>query len=175
MTGLQLRHAHLADANAIAVLHIASWRTAYSAELPAAYLASLDESARTEQWRSRLLTPGTQVLLAERDGVLCGFCAYGPVHRRGPDVEGFWEIYSLHVLPERRGSGIGSMLFGEALSTARRAGAPVLTLWVVETNAPARRFYEAKGMQPDGAEKQRELAPGIALHEVRYRSEVARP
>jgi ribosomal protein S18 acetylase RimI-like enzyme len=188
--GVQLRRAQLADADSIALLHIASWRVAYSAELPAPYLASLDGAARAEQWRTRMARPTTDVLLAEQDGVLLGFCAHGPAHdlggsltsawgrsnRRclqnartgGQELERPWEIYSLHVQPQLRGGGIGTILFNEGLGSAHRAGASLLTLWVVATNAPARRFYEGKGMQPDGAAKNRELAPGITLHEVRY-------
>ena len=167
--GVQLRHAQLVDASAIALLHIASWRVAYSAELPASYLASLDEAARAEQWRTRMARPTTHVLLAEQDGALLGFCAHGPAHDAGDSLTSAWEIYSLHVQPRLRGGGIGTILFNEGLDSGRRAAASPLTLWVVATNAPARRFYEGKGMQADGATKDRELAPGITLHEVRYR------
>ncbi len=173
--GVQLRSAQLEDAAAIARLHIASWRAAYSDELPSEYLAALDEAARAEQWRSRLSRPTTHVLLAERGGELLGFCAHGPGQATDSSLTSVWEIYGLHVQPQLRGSGIGTVLFNEGLDSARRAGASQLTLWVVGTNAPARRFYESKGMQPDGARKDRELAPGITLHELRYRVSLLTP
>ncbi|MGH7695713.1 MAG: GNAT family N-acetyltransferase, partial [Gemmatimonadaceae bacterium] len=175
IAGLQLRRAQLVDASAVANLHIASWRVAYSAELPADYLASLDDALRAEQWLARMSRPTTEVLLAEADRDLLGFCAHGPMQNADEDLTSAWEIYSLHVRPRLRGGGIGTILFSEALLSARRAGAPVLTLWVVATNAPARRFYEGKGMQPDGAQKDRQLTPGIVLHEVRYRLSLASP
>lgn len=165
---MRLRRAQLADASAIALLHISSWRAAYSAELPAPYLASLDEAARAEQWRSRMARPQTDVLLAEQDGVLLGFCAHGPAQDTDSSLTSAWEIFSLHVQPQLRGGGIGTILFNEAVSSGLRAGSALLTLWVVATNAPARRFYERKGMQPDGTTKTRELVPGTILHEVRY-------
>ncbi len=168
MAGVQLRRAHIEDAASIARLHVASWRAAYRAELPPAYLAALDEAVRAEQWRARLARPTTQVLLAEMAGELVGFCAHGPGQTTRASLTSIWEIYSLHVQPLLRGGGIGSVLFSEAVRGAARADAQTLTLWVVATNAPARRFYEGKGMQPDGAAKDRELAPGITLHEVRY-------
>ncbi len=163
---LLLRSAVAADAGSIARLHIASWRAAYVAELPVSFLAALDEATRTEEWRERLARPTTIVLLAERDGTVVGFCAHGPAHHA--DLTNAWEIYGLHVSPELRGSGIGSRLFVAASEHARRHGAALLTLWVVATNAPARRFYESKAMQPDGVEKQRALTPQVVLHEVRY-------
>ena len=45
----------------------------------------------------------------------------------------------------------------------------MITLWVVETNERARRFYEGLGTRPDGATRQHEVATGVALREVRYR------
>jgi ribosomal protein S18 acetylase RimI-like enzyme len=167
---VQLRIAQLEDALSIARLHIASWRVAYGDALPADYLASLDEGARAEQWRSRLGRP-TTVLLAEGDAELLGFCAHGPAAPISESLTSAWEIYSLHVRPDLRGRGVGTILFDEALRAARAAKASPLTLWVVANNTPARRFYEQKGMHADGTEKKRELAPGIVLHEVHYRGE----
>ncbi len=37
----------------------------------------------------------------------------------------------------------------------------------------AQRFYERKGMVPDGARQSRTLAPGETLAEIRYRKEVS--
>ncbi|HJU74974.1 MAG TPA: GNAT family N-acetyltransferase [Gemmatimonadaceae bacterium] len=162
-----VRRAGPADASAIARLHIASWRAAYRAELPPAFLAALDETQRTQQWHERLEVPTTEVLLADRAGQVTGFCAHGPANA-AHNLTSAWEIYGLHVAPDLRGTGIGTQLFGAACDRAREKGAAQLTLWVVATNAPARRFYEAKGMRPDGVEKQRELIPGVVLHEVRY-------
>ena len=175
ITGVQLRRAQLADAREVANLHIASWRVAYSTELPADYLMSLDETSRAELWVARMSRPTTEVLLAEDGLDLLGFCAHGPMHNADEDLTSAWEIYSLHVRPRLRGGGIGTILFNEGVNGARRAGASRLALWVVATNDAARHFYEGKGMQPDGAQKDRELAPGIILHEVRYRLQLTSP
>jgi hypothetical protein len=43
-----------------------------------------------------------------------------------------------------------------------------VTLWVLASNARARRFYEAAGLRPDGAVKVDD-SRGFALSEVRYR------
>ncbi|MGH7713836.1 MAG: GNAT family N-acetyltransferase, partial [Gemmatimonadaceae bacterium] len=94
---------------------MASWRAAYRAELSADFREALDEAQRADQWRTRLATPTTEVLLAERDGKLVGFCAHGPAAH----LTSAWEIYGLHVEPSLRGGGIGSTLFAEARETAR--------------------------------------------------------
>lgn len=165
---MRLRRADVADAIAIARIHIASWRAVYRAELPAPFLDALDEAQRAQQWRQRLAVTETIVVLAERDGRPAGFCAHGPVRDAENSLTNAWEIYSLHVAPELRGSGIGSILFAEGRAAAARAGAEVLTLWVVATNLPAQRFYQFKAMQLDGGARRRELASGTALDEVRF-------
>jgi len=117
----------------------------------------------------RLARPATEVLLASRgDETVLGFCAHGPAPSSGEYLTSLWEIYGLHVQPALRGMGIGSRLFSEALARGRATGAAGLVLWVLSTNVPARRFYESRGMQPDGGEKRRELARDVVLHEVRY-------
>ncbi|MBR1142243.1 GNAT family N-acetyltransferase [Bradyrhizobium sp. AUGA SZCCT0431] len=59
-------------------------------------------------------------------------------------------IEQLYVLPEAQGQGVGT----ELLDVAKRASAR-LQLWTFRRNAPARRFYEARGFvlaeQTDGA------------------------
>lgn len=167
--GVRLRRATETDAAAIARIHVASWRAAYRAELPVAFLAALSETERAQQWLQRLAFRETIVMLAERDGSLVGFCAHGPARATESSLTSAWEIYSLHVAPELRGGGIGSTLFAEVRGHAVRAGAYVLTLWVVATNLPAQRFYRAKGMHADGEARRRELATDVALNEIRFR------
>lgn len=59
-------------------------------------------------------------------------------------------IAQLYVLPEAQGRGLGSAL----LDVAKQASAH-LQLWTFQRNAPARRFYEARGFvlveRTDGA------------------------
>jgi len=160
--------ANAGDARAIAALHIASWRDAYRAELPPDYLAAIDLDERAENWRKRIAA-GTIVLLEKNGDSLAGFCACGPSRDDDADPSYAWEIENLHVAPTLRGGGIGSRLFDQASLLARDHGAGELSLWVVETNVRARRFYEAHGMHADGATQRHVLAPGVSLDEVRYR------
>ena len=61
------------------------------------------------------------------------------------------------------------------LARARERRFKTLTLWVLEDNPRARRFYEAVGFTPDGATKSEKLREDVVLHEVRYRMEIAGP
>jgi hypothetical protein len=48
------------------------------------------------------------------------------------------------------------------------AGFASATLWVLDSNARARRFYELAGWTADGSSKQADVA-GATVTEVRYR------
>lgn len=54
------------------------------------------------------------------------------------------------------------------LDRARQRGFARVTLWVLDSNQRARRFYEKAGFTTDGASKTETVAPGVVLEEVRY-------
>lgn len=56
-------------------------------------------------------------------------------------------------------------------ATLDETGFEEATLWVLDTNDPARRFYEATGWLADGTTRRVELG-GLPLDEVRYRRQV---
>lgn len=55
-------------------------------------------------------------------------------------------IEDLYVLPDRQGQGYGTLLLERAIREC--SGTP--TLWTLETNHRARRFYEGLGFCPTG-------------------------
>jgi ribosomal protein S18 acetylase RimI-like enzyme len=55
-----------------------------------------------------------------------------------------------------------------ALDRLVSAGFSEATLWVLDSNARARRFYEAGGWSADGAQK-RDEDRGFPVTQVRYR------
>ena len=58
-------------------------------------------------------------------------------------------IEHLYVLPDQQGRGYGSRLLAFAVQQCH--GVP--TLWVLNTNERARRFYEQRGFHPTGRTK----------------------
>lgn len=103
----------------------------------------LDEAA----WRSRL--GAAAWFLAWRDGRPVGVA----VGVDEPDVDDARMLVSMWVAAPERGSGIADALVDAVTGWAREDGARVLTLWVVDGNARARRFYGRLGFTPDGARK----------------------
>lgn len=129
---------------------------------------SIDEREAT--WRNALADPEQSkiVIVAEDNDAVLGFASSGP--DRGPSAEpGTAEIYELFVDPEVIGTGVGAALFRESLSRLKDAGYDTVTLWVLEGNHPARRFYEHQGLRLDGSKKRDTLSDSEAF-EVRYRA-----
>jgi RimJ/RimL family protein N-acetyltransferase len=58
-----------------------------------------------------------------------------------------------------------------ALGALRASGFATASLWVLEDNPRARRFYEREGWRHDGAKREEEFL-GVPISEVRYRIEL---
>ncbi|MFD0686519.1 GNAT family N-acetyltransferase [Actinomadura fibrosa] len=167
---LTIRFAGPDDAEAVESARGRSWRAAYAGLLPDAVIERLTGPAEVERRRGWLAAnPAGRMLLAEVDGAPAGMAAYGP-ERRVPDgpVPGRSrvEVYSLYVAPEHWSDGVGRALLERVADEARAAGHDRLVLWVLETNARARRFYGRAGLTSTGR-TDAELA-GHVISEVRY-------
>jgi len=122
---------------------------------------------RAATWTENLADPKRLLLVALDAEVIIGFCSFRP-SRDAQAPAGVGEISAIYVEPARWRGGHGSALMAVALVEARERGFSELTLWVLEANAPARAFYEARGFVTDGAAKTSQAA-GATLAEVRYR------
>jgi ribosomal protein S18 acetylase RimI-like enzyme len=166
--GVTLRTAAPADVPAIAALHLASWRSAYRDITPVGFLDTVTLESRLARWE-RTFAPGererTETVVVVRSGIIVGLCSFGP--RSEPASSTIGEIYALHVDPESRRDGLGTLLLDEAcrrLRARRFAGA---VLWVLRANVNARGFYEAVGWSITG-EEHLEERNGSVIPEVRY-------
>jgi GNAT superfamily N-acetyltransferase len=166
-----IRPARPADAAAIAVVHVRSWQAAYQGMIPQGHLDALDPAQRQPVW-DRLLArtswPRQGILVAEIDGHLTGFAKLCPTRDPGQDPATVGELAAIYVTPEAWGAGTGRQLMAAAVETLARAGYEQATLWVLDTNERAQRFYEATGWRRDGAVKQDEIQ-NFPLTEIRYR------
>ncbi|MFJ8910141.1 GNAT family N-acetyltransferase [Amycolatopsis sp. NPDC102389] len=158
-----VRLATVEDAWPIAEVNVRSWQSAYQGLLPELYLRDLSVEARAARWQRTLADPAHRgdILVLVEDGVLLGFTAVD--RSRG-------ELRAIYLEPERWGTGLGRLLLDAAVAALRDAGHREATLWVLETNERAQRFYSAGGWTPDGATKT-DTMPGedVPLSEVRYR------
>ena len=164
---MQIRDATVDDADAVALVHVHGWQWGYHGLLPDEYLDGLSAERRAEQWRSWLLEPGrTRTRLAEEDGACVGFAVSGPSRDPGADDD-TGEVYAIYVEEEVAGTSVGTELLGSAVAWLTERGFARATLWVLEGNARARRFYEREGWALDGAAKS-EPREDFTMDEVRY-------
>jgi GNAT superfamily N-acetyltransferase len=162
-----VRDARLEDASAIARVHTRSWQAGYAHAFPAEALAAISVERRAENMAGWLasLPPRAAILVAEVGGNVAGFASVGAA-RDGHETTG--ELYSIYVDPDRWGKGVGRALIAEAEERLWAAGFIEATLWVLDDNPRARRFYEAAGWTHDGGTK-RDTHLGTEVTEVRYR------
>ena len=148
---LRIRPATPDDARPIAEVHVASWREAYRDVLPPDFLERLSVDEREAQRLAALTDPeeGSGTVVAETGATIVGFAAFTRSRDddAGPETG---EIPAIYVAPEVVGTGVGRALFEAALDGLREAGFSRATLWVLEANARARRFYERAGWSWDG-------------------------
>jgi GNAT superfamily N-acetyltransferase len=164
-----IRLAGPTDADAIGAVSVRGWQWGYRGLMPDELLAGLDPGERAEGWLA-LLTSGdlrTRIHVAEQEGAVVGFVSAGP--SREPEVdERTAEIYAIYVEERVAGSGVGAALLERAVDDLWKRGFHRAMLWVLETNARARHFYERQGWIGDGGDKT-ETYRGVPLHEIRYR------
>ncbi|MFH9674253.1 GNAT family N-acetyltransferase [Streptomyces sp. NPDC017405] len=163
---VRIRAMALADCDRVSEIRVRGWQHAYRGLVPGPYLDALDVRADAGRRRERFARGDSPVanLVAERGGRVLGWAAVGPHREAGADPRDA-ELYALYVDPAHLGGGIGRALL--AASAERCAGRARMFLWVLEGNAPARRFYERAGFRPDGAEDTFE-ASGVPVPELRY-------
>ena len=139
MTLPPIRPASVTDADVIAALHAASWRSAYRGIFKDDTLGPSLDGERREHWRGKLgaMTPDDTVLIADGQGFIAvwatgdsGFGAY---------------IDNLHVRPDQRSAGLGRRLLGAAMQRVAARGERRVYLWVFDANTRAIDFYRRLG------------------------------
>ena len=140
---LEFRSARPSDADAVAALHADSWRRHYRGAYADAFLDGEIYAERLVVWTERLAAPDgrSETIIAEDRAVgIVGF-----VHTIF-EADPRWGalLDNLHVVYGEKRRGVGSRLLAASARGAleRRTG---MYLWVLEQNADARAFYEARG------------------------------
>lgn len=77
------------------------------------------------------------------------------------------ELYALYVHPDWWSTGTGRALVDRSLARVAAAGYTSITLWVLQDNTRARRFYGRAGFAADGARHVLDDLGGVT--ETRYR------
>lgn len=149
------------DARALAVVHITSWQHAYEDDFPSEFLESLDMERRVA-WFGSQIEKGSGLLVADGDDGPVGFCFFGE-----SGDEGWGEVFSIYVHPEKWGEGHGHRLLVAAEAELIDRGFDKALLWVLDSNRRARDFYEREGWVLGKPIRLEEIG-GRQVTEVRY-------
>ncbi len=158
---MEVRVATADDADDVARVQQQTWRVAYAHVFPAEDLAT--EFIDPERWRRNIDTPppGWKTFVAGDPAA--GFACVGPSR----DEHGVGELYAIYVHPDAWSTGLGRVLIERAEEHLADVYGEA-TLWVLEENARARRFYERAGWRQDGGRKDYERW-NVRTPEIRYR------
>jgi ribosomal protein S18 acetylase RimI-like enzyme len=150
-------------------VHVQSWQEAYRGQIPDSFLDGLTVDSRIRMW-TRAFESDLHVLVATDNGRIVGISSFGG-SRDDPEDPSAGEIYTMYVLMEFWGSGVGQSLMDQALSKLREIGVVEVVLWVLSTNDRPIAFYRRAGFRPDGEEKTIER-PGFEMNEIRLGMEL---
>lgn len=153
-----LRPPDLSDADALANLHVTTWREAYAHLLPQDFFTPEYVRGRHDLWRRILQAPRPEfaIQLAEADGEPIGFAWVGPaVAADAETAPRERQLYAIYVRAAHHGENVGQSLLDATL------GSQPAMLWVAKNNPRAVAFYRRNGFQFDGVEQVDPAAPAI--------------
>jgi ribosomal protein S18 acetylase RimI-like enzyme len=167
---VKVRRARTEDAARIAAIHVRSWQVGYQGQIPQDYLDGLDPAAGHIRWAETVqredMARGGTFVVTDDAGDLAGF-AHVDASRDADATASVGEVWAIYLSPDAWGKGLGRELMTATLSYLANVRYTQVTLWVLDSNDRARRFYEAAGFRSDGTVKV-DGSRGFALHEVRY-------
>ncbi|BAY87014.1 GCN5-related N-acetyltransferase [Calothrix parasitica NIES-267] len=164
---MTIRTAILEDTKDIAVIHVKSWQEVYKGLIPQSYLNNLSISQREKSWQNILTNSQTRTIVQEIDDLVVGFANFGKTRDVDKDSKVTGEITSIYLNFEYWRKGLGTELVKYILKDMRNRKFTQTTLWVLDTNQIARKFYEKMGFKPDGATKI-DVRENFELREIRY-------
>ncbi|MDD4309597.1 MAG: GNAT family N-acetyltransferase [Candidatus Cloacimonetes bacterium] len=143
-----IRTAVIADSEAIAAVHIQSWRETYPGIMPQQRLDSMNLERSTKHWQANISGAFT-VLVAEVEGRIVGFASGGDNHENQDCETGIGnvcdcELGALYLLKEFHGRGFGKALFIRFVELMKQEKRRTMIVWVAEKNLST-GFYAAMG------------------------------
>jgi len=138
---IHVRRANSNDAEAIAKVHVETWRTTYKGILTADFLSNLSIDQSRITLETFLLDEKTHAMYVAVDNSkhVVGFVSCGPNRDSDPAYEG--EVYAVYVLHGMQRQGTGRQLMQSAVIDLKSRGFNSMIVWVLADN-PSRQFYE---------------------------------
>ncbi len=142
---ISIREARSEDAETIAKINIASWRTTYRGLIEDATLDAMNSEEYLKKWNNIFNTLGANenfCFVAENtSGDVVGYSLCGKNRNAKFDFNG--EIFAIYLLKEFQGQGIGKKLFLQSVHEFKKRDIASFLLFVLSSNSPSRKFYES--------------------------------
>lgn len=138
-----IRKAKFKDAQAIAKVHVDTWRTTYEGIIPTEFLNKLDYSERKDSWMNNIMRTENVVFVFENEeGQIIVFA---DTSRRYNNLEPISiDLTSLYLLETYQGRGIGKLLMKTLFEHYKDQGYDKVYVDVLSDNN-TRYFYEYFG------------------------------
>lgn len=117
MAPFLVRRAEVADAPAIAAVHVQSWRETYAGLISPDFLDRMTSDAarqrREKSWEATISTGRENVFVAERDGQVVAFASVGPARDHPGYSHELMTLYSLRRVQAQGAREAGEKVEGE--------------------------------------------------------------
>ncbi|MEC1525401.1 GNAT family N-acetyltransferase [Neobacillus niacini] len=140
---MKIKKASEVDIKSIARVYVDGWKTTYRGLVPDDYLDSLSYEESEQRWLNFLnheKEPFIYIAMNEA-GEIIGFAAGKSIVDDNFDGE----LYSLYLLQECRGLGVGRQLVSAIARHFKEKGIASMMVWVMERNISGLGFYERMG------------------------------
>lgn len=166
---ITIRPALLEDAKILGEIHALTWKHAYKGIMPDVVLDGITIEKRTLYFEKALSEKREEDFLIFLQDQPVGLICIGKCRDDDADSD-VGEIWGIYILPEYQGKGVGTCSIKWALEELESRGYKRVTLWVLEDNHHARKFYECMGFLYKGMNK--EIRLGKTLLELRYERDI---
>ncbi|WP_436865767.1 N-acetyltransferase family protein [Bacillus fungorum] len=140
---MKIRKISKEDIKGVSRVYVDSWRNTYRSVVPDDYLDELSYEDTEKRWIDFLNNENEPfIYVAINDtGKIIGFASGKSIDEKNFDGE----LYSLYLLQECRGLGVGRQLVSAIAKHFKEKGIYSMMVWVMKQNKSALGFYERMG------------------------------
>lgn len=172
MSSVDVRFASLADAPAVANLHLIASRALHEGVVPDAHWQSTSMAQRVSFWKEAIEYGEPQVMVATQGGEVVGFVGFD--RSRDPKSKNTTgELWALYVEPDHIGQGVGLALWDAAREGLQDEDCTEVTVWVPLASARALAFFDAGGFKRELNTARTVPLGGVRVEEIRFRRSLA--
>ena len=168
MSSVDIRYATLADATAVAHLHLIASRALHEGVVPEAHWASTPAAKRVAFWKEAIEFGEPQVLVATQGGEIVGFVGFD--RSRDPKSKNTTgELWALYADPDHMGCGVGLALWDAAREGLQDEDCTEVTVWVPLASPRALAFFDAAGFKREMNTARTVPLGGVRIEEIRFK------